>query len=704
MEQKIYVIELERWGIDGSPEKNSEGINQALAWAAEQSHGYTTIEFPPKEYLISEHAPIVIKNMKGITIDFHGAVLQMNTNALRKNRMILMQDCYHVRLVNGTVSGDIDTHDYQTDPGTTEGNLGILLEGGVVDCQIDNMIIQKLPGWGIVTSKGANQVSRDQYIYKRNLESGSINLETGEKINDPARIRTYAPIDLGEFQEFEDRFFILGYDLGYMGNPYLQTMDMDVVFYDRNQKRIGALGDQQLYKKVALPEGALFADIVLHQAEVPMVDQVAAYFTYYLQVTNLQVTNCTFDNNKSLGMAICGGDHILVKDCSFKNTGTLAPAAAIDIEDGWDFITDVQVVDNIFENNMGDVLSCAGDRMVLSGNQFWGNVVIYDRSSNYKIENNTFHESHKNSPRMIEYGYHGDCIIRGNTYQERNVRTVQCSAKGGTLIYENETLTNAGIGTMMEGIALVGAKITSTPAFTGQKPRIGGTYRGCELDTQGIFLEEVFLYDCVISGAQLQGLKASVLEGCVLKRVEITTNSIPEITVKKCKITDSVLRVNTWAQPVILNILDNQVEMSAAAEMPFIYLSAGRSKDITFKGNTVTNESNKPVFNMYDTTYVVPDGKLWLENNQFIQSQHPYIFNGVTINRGIVYYTSFHNQIEGTAEMLKSIYRNNAYFIIDEQGTEHQMSLEVSLEGDIPKLLIESIKQDYDLILRFQKK
>jgi hypothetical protein len=666
-DQKIYVIELERWGIDGNPEKNSTGISQALVWASE--NGYTTITFPSQEYVISENSPVIIKDMKDITIDFNGAVLQMNTNDLRSNKIVMMYDCRNVKLIDGTISGDIDTHDYDTNPGTTEGNIGLLLEGGVIDCQLDNMTIKDLPGWGIVISKGPNHVSRKQFLSKKNLELGGINLETGVKNSDNTRIRTTAPIDLAEFQAFEDRFFILCYDLAYMGNPYLKTWDFDAVFYDSSHQRISTAPDQRVYRKTALPEGAMFVDIILHQSELPTYGDAVSYFTYFVQVEKLQITNCIFDRNKSLGLAVCSGDQILVKNCTFKNHGGLAPGYAIDIEEGWDFTTDVHIIDNVFENNPGDLVVCTGDRMVVSGNQFWGNVAVWARASNYRIENNQISDSHAWSSRLVQYEFSGDSIIRGNTYTERSIG-VNASNRAGTLVFENETLLNAAATIKQEGVALVNSQLTVTPDFD-KSLFAGGTYQNCTIDVKKLYLNNAKLEDCTINDCQLDFQYAPVsLERCKINHVQLASNAgVSSLTIKESIITDSWIQFNTWSpQAAILDFQDNRVLMTAAHTQAFIRLSAGKAKDFTIAGNTITNESSQPVFDMFDTTYSIPAGKLLLEKNTFIQRGHKYIFTGKKINSGIVYFTAYNNQIQGDAEIIDPIYRNNAHVVIDEKN------------------------------------
>lgn len=56
-----YTIELDRWGIDGDPVNNVQGINDALSWASTQ--GFDKIIFPNQVYVISENHYIRINNL-----------------------------------------------------------------------------------------------------------------------------------------------------------------------------------------------------------------------------------------------------------------------------------------------------------------------------------------------------------------------------------------------------------------------------------------------------------------------------------------------------------------------------------------------------------------------------------------------------------------------------------------------------------------
>lgn len=660
-----YLIEPERWGIDGIPENNSNGINQALIWASQS--GYTKIVFPTQEYIISENAPIILQNMRDLTIDLNDSVFQLNPNALQNSQIVHMADCRNVKLINGTLSGDMDSHDFTIYPGSTAGNSGIIIDGGTVDCQLDNITVKDVTGWGIITSKGGDSVSSSHVVSRNNLEYGGINPETGKKIEDKAKIRTINPINISEFDTFEDKFLILGVDKGYMGNPYLSTKNFDVIFYNSSHEKIGGSSNQLIYKKVELPEGTVYADFVFYQSNLPTggdsdFNNAVMFITHYVQPTNLQITSCIIDNCKSLGMAICGGDTVTIKDCVLKNTGNLAPGYAVDLEDGWEYMTDIQFIDNVFENNGKDVVVCAGDRITFRGNKFSGNVYLYPRTTNYVLENNVFDGTGKLTTATYEHS--SDTIIRGNSYINMNLRTVRYK-EGPSFMFENETLFNSSITGMSPGDELLNSEII-TEAVIKNAVWIAGTYRNCHVDVAQAQMISSKMYDCVLERLETNDQGDTRYERCIIKNANISsTSNTSSIIIKGCTITDTLFTVTTWGGATAFDMQDSLISMSESASTSTVKFSAGKARTLIFKNNTVSNNSSKPTLHMFDTWYTVPDAKILVEENTFQQGNHAYILDGVAIKSGMVRFTSKNNTIDGAARMLNPIYENNEYFIID---------------------------------------
>ncbi|SHI08452.1 hypothetical protein, partial [Clostridium grantii] len=151
-----YIVDIERFGIknDGtSPIETSKGINDALQYA--RGKGYEKIIFPKGNYLISELEPIVI-DLKNVVIDLNESIFQINTNGLDGYSIVKIIDgAENVRLTNGIVRGDKDTHDYETIKSPHEWGNGVIFKGGK-DLEMDNITVTNVTGYGIYTESGTN--------------------------------------------------------------------------------------------------------------------------------------------------------------------------------------------------------------------------------------------------------------------------------------------------------------------------------------------------------------------------------------------------------------------------------------------------------------------------------------------------------------------------------------------------------------------
>ncbi|SHH68477.1 hypothetical protein, partial [Clostridium grantii] len=223
-----YTIELDKFGIKNDATfavETSKGINDALQYAKEK--GYEKIVFPKGEYLISELNPVVI-DLKNVVIDLNQATFQINTNGLEKYSIIQIVDgAENIRLTNGIIRGDKDTHDYKTIKTPHEWGCGIVFKGGK-DLEMDNITVTNVTGYGIYTESGTNS-NRFDAVYTKNVVSGSIS-ESGIMIESNKNSRTKEVYNISKCGEQ----FELGYTLGYQGYPYLKNKEYTSYFYDEN--------------------------------------------------------------------------------------------------------------------------------------------------------------------------------------------------------------------------------------------------------------------------------------------------------------------------------------------------------------------------------------------------------------------------------------------------------------------------------------
>lgn len=503
---KVYNIELKKFNIsnDGTnPEETSKGINQALQDA--KKAGANRIVFPKGTYLISEKAPIVIDH-KNTVFDFNGAVFRINPNGLQRYAVIeTVYGAENVRLTNGILRGDRDTHDYKAEKGTHEGGAGISFVSGN-GIEVDHMDMADMTGDGAVSHANGTRtrpelLSRIFYsIYSKELEQGAFS-DKGEKVESKEKIRSIKPYELSKCEgEFE-----IGYLAGYMGYPFIKGRVYQIYFYDGNMNFIEKRKCLQ-YKKVTVPSGAKSMHLEFNQPEVSDEPAHAGAIRgeWILRINNFRPPtdvhfhHNTLSRNRRLGMAFCGGQRWIIEDNMFENNGGTAPSFGIDFEDGSELMQNVVFRRNKFRNNKaGDLVVCAGSELLFQDNDFERNVVVWGRVHNYKFIGNRI------SGGNVSYRTRtGVAEISGNDYKNCNisiffdtkgvadgiVRKAGQQVSTPPLILKNETLFNIG---KLEGtyFNFSDSKMNKVSFIAGKETRMVDL-RNCELNDCSMLFEE----------------------------------------------------------------------------------------------------------------------------------------------------------------------------------------------------------------------
>lgn len=432
--KREYQIELERFSIynDGThPVETAKGLNAALQHA--RSNAFNRIVFPTGTYLISESIPILLNHQDTI-IDLNGATLKMNPNAQPKYALVRMIDgAKNLRLTNGTLLGDRDEHDYETQPGTHEWGAGLSMMGGE-QIEIDHLTLEGFIGDGVSSSAiGARDrpelLARIHHsVYGKHLESGGFDA-AGNKVDNVTTIRTREPLDLTRCKgEFE-----VGYLAGYMGFPFIRGRLYRIIFL--NEKgQVVEQRDALQYRRILVPEGASQANFQFYQADIPEepAHAGAAKGSWMVRINrftpscDVHFHNNRMIRNRRLGMAYCGGQRWVIEDNAFVNNGGVAPGFGVDFEDGWELMQDVVFRRNTFKGNQaGDLVVCAGSELIFEDNVFEKSVVVHGRPHNYTFRRNRFvGGSVKYSTRT------GIASIHDNTYEACKQVTIYFDTKG----------------------------------------------------------------------------------------------------------------------------------------------------------------------------------------------------------------------------------------------------------------------------------
>ena len=651
---KNYGVDIQKFNINNNglnPIESSKGINDALNYAAKNK--YDKITFPKGEYCISEENPITM--VSNLIVDLNGATFKINDNGLQHYTVIDFSNCSNSQLINGIILGDRETHDYKTIEGSHEWTCGIVFNN-CDNCILDNVTISSFPGYGISSSLGENLSDLIIGVTKENLSIGNIS-DKGKLNNKKGTIRTIDPLNISNVGgEFE-----LGYNKGYMGYPYMQSKEYLSYFYDENMKFISKVDNCKQYKKVLIPDNAKYVHFVFKQDYVPErgdtdFNDTTVFLTNYSSPNNITIKNCLIEKNKSLGMGICGGYNWNIENNMFKENGGGAPGYAIDLEDGWEYMDSFLFKNNKFIGNNNDIVSCAGDNIIFENNSFTSTVYMWGRTTNYKFLNNSF----SNIAMNINYEYSTDTECSGNTYNNCRI-AITSKNKDAEFNINNENIIDTHVNTMPENVSITNSKIT---ADNIDNIRIYGNFKDCHISKVTGSLVNFRGEKCKINNSNIYIQEEVNFKESNIEDTNIASFTTTEkITLDNNQLKNTKISLSTWGCPTEVLLKNNTISIDKDS---LLHLSAGVTKEVILDNNTIENNSNKSLINLFDTSYTKAKGKLILKNNTINQGNSDYIFDGVKIESGEFDFIYNNNHING-AKLINPIYKQMKCFNVQEK-------------------------------------
>ena len=651
---KNYGVDIQKFNINNNglnPIETSKGINDALNYAAKNK--YDKITFPKGEYCISEENPITM--VSNLIVDLNGATFKINDNGLQHYTVIDFSNCSNSQLINGIILGDRETHDYKTIEGSHEWTCGIVFNN-CDNCILDNVTVSSFPGYGISSSLGENLSDLIIGVTKDNLSIGNIS-DKGKLNSKRGTIRTIDPLNISNVGgEFE-----LGYNKGYMGYPYMQSKEYSAYFYDENMKFISKVDNCKQYKKVLIPDNAKYVHFVFKQDYVPErgdtdFNGTTVFLTNYSSPNNITIKNCLIEKNKSLGMGICGGYNWNIENNMFKENGGGAPGYAIDLEDGWEYMDSFLFKNNKFIENNNDIVSCVGDNIIFENNSFTSTVYMWGRTTNYKFLNNTF----SNISMNINYEYSTDTECSGNTYNNCRIAIISKN-KDAKFNINNENIIDTHVNTMPENVSIIDSKIT---ADNIDNIRIYGNFKDCHISKVTGSLVNFRGEKCKINNSNIYIQEEVNFKESNIEDTNIASFTTTEkITLDNNQLKNTKISLSTWGCPTEVLLKNNTISIDKDS---LLHLSAGVTKEVILDNNTIENNSNKSLINLFDTSYTKAKGKLILKNNTINQGNSDYIFDGVKIESGEFDFIYNNNHING-AKLINPIYKQMKCFNVQEK-------------------------------------
>lgn len=528
----LYIPDIASYGIskDGTnSEATTNGLNRLFTDL--NTSGKTNVQLPTGTYAINPDISLTPKS--NLTLDLNSSKLKIDANDNNGSTMIYLKEVENLTLKNGTIEGDRYDHDYSTyDANTTshEFNVGVKIDQGSRNINIDNVTFTKITGYGLATFQGTQYCNTA--LDKTTMESGDYD-DTGNKVTDSTKIRYPQAVNITEHAALG--YLQVGTLLKYQNYVFNSTRMVTVRMFDASGSLLSKV-TSKMYRPIAVPSNATTAYLTFHQSDP------ADYLTgdiYTLDVFHMKpprdcnITNCTFDDNRCLGVAICGGWNIKIEGNTFSNTSKPTsdtsspnyqhgkPGYGIDIEDGWESTQDLTINNNVFTNNgYGDIVSLAGDNTVITENQFSGRVAMYSRNTNYIVQNNTIANGIAMFETEKDYGFKVD----HNTYTDTTIKA-KCHNPYDVDYYSftNETITN-GEMQLDTSITLKNSTITLDGSTNA---RFTGSYDTCTIknfdgsDANSDYNTGIKLNNCDVSNSNFFTSKDTIMTNNVFNKFRI---------------------------------------------------------------------------------------------------------------------------------------------------------------------------------------
>lgn len=399
-----------------------EWLNQ-LILNLDENYNYLTL--PTGTYKMKFGETLALKD--NLTLDLNGSEIVLEEGqAGNKGIQVNIQQCYDTHVINGTIVGDRDTHDYKNSPNNSEWVNGINIEGRSKYCSYENVEVKNITGYGSTLGFGCDRDGAN-YCWGITYHKGVWNKDLQYEESDY--------YDLSKFKVDGCNFIQVGKYLGYQGNPCIYTWYYRLQFFDEDKNLLDDF-NCYFYRKVFIPNNVKYCKI-LSIRETNFLN--ASIFAFKTPV------NCEFNKVKHVdcrcvGCAPSAMESLRLIDCYFTNCGTNAAKCAFDSEDGWDMMHDFYMTGTVFENNpYNHWLTCAGHNFLLEYNEYPGDMYFWTRCQNYTVRNNkigNIKEESNNSTHHVKI-YDNECrgaitstktIIKNCVAKQINGEVDNCTA------------------------------------------------------------------------------------------------------------------------------------------------------------------------------------------------------------------------------------------------------------------------------------
>ena len=299
----LYIPDIASYGIynDGThSESTSNGFN--LLFTDLNTAKKTNVQLPVGTYAVDPD--ITLEPKSNLTLDLNTSTFKIDANDKNGSTMFYLKEVENLTLKNGTIEGDRYDHDYSTyDANTTshEFNVGLKLDQGARNINIENVTFTKITGYGLATFQGTQYCNTA--LDKTIMESGNYD-DNGNKIDDSTTIRYPNKVNITEHATYG--YLQVGTLLKYQNYVFNSTRVVTVLMFDNNDTLLTKT-TSNMYRPITVPTNASYCYLVFNQSDPS--DYLEGDI-YTLDVFHMRpprdcnITNCTFDDN-SLSFRVC---------------------------------------------------------------------------------------------------------------------------------------------------------------------------------------------------------------------------------------------------------------------------------------------------------------------------------------------------------------------------------------------------------------
>ncbi|WP_198165156.1 chitobiase/beta-hexosaminidase C-terminal domain-containing protein [Metabacillus litoralis] len=416
-EAEIYNVDVNDFSIklDNTDSTNTtNGIQNALDHAS--TNGYKKIVFPKGTYLISP-AVRTIYPPSDMIIDFNDSILNIEPSIFTTSgyKMFYFTNVKNTKLMRAHLYGERDSTTVQD---SVEGCLSVLIDD-CLNTGFEYCTFSKSPGFNVITgtlrNRNMGKTTQSISVSRFNFEPGNLD-ENGNIDNSNTtnyyRYNQYMDVSgLGEY-------YLLGYTQGYHGYPYLRSRLYSIHFYNQNYAHIESQMYNLQYYNYPKPPNAKYAKIVIYQEAPPTsgdtdFNGAVAFLRTIGMPRNCYIKNCTFEDNFSTGLAMCGGQGWLIEGNTLNNNGGRMPGCDIDWEDGWEHMVGDILKNNTFSSRLGVIFSAGGSLAAFNNTFNRSTMTVWSRTQNYRVFNNIFNGK---GSLANDFKTQGDSVLARNIF------------------------------------------------------------------------------------------------------------------------------------------------------------------------------------------------------------------------------------------------------------------------------------------------